>query len=264
MKIRSLGAGALALMVALSSASAVSAATVAESLMLQPSASGAIGATVNGALDTGTANVDVDVVTLGGGYIRTATTWDGSRSFDYPRYVNSSTPPRAVLRVRNSGGGDDLAPARADFVFGADFTLDRDSTGSTVDDGDNLVQRGTFGSASQYKIDVDGGRVSCRIKGSSGAVTIKSSLRAKPGLWYRVRCARSGNDVQVTTTEYRGDGTSRVVRDEARGSTGSLKWVDSRAPMSVGGKLTRRGDIVRSSTDQFNGSVGRVVFRIYS
>lgn len=264
MKIRSVSAAALAILVGLSSASAVSAATVTESLALQPSSSGSIGSTLSRALDTGTANVDVDVVTLGGGSIRTAESWDGSRAFDYPRFVRSSTPPRAVLRVRNSGSGEDLAPGRADFAFGADFTVDRTSTGSPVDNGDNLVQRGTFGSSSQYKIDADGGKISCRVKGSAGTVMVESSFRADPGLWYRVRCSRAGTKVQLTTTEYRSDGTSRSVRNTAWGSTGSLTWVDRKTPLSVGGKLTRRGAIVRSSTDQFNGSVGRVLFRIYS
>lgn len=254
----------LALLLAVSGAPMASAADVDETLVLQPQSSAASGSAIDTASAFGTVGVHVDVVTLDGGVLRVATGTQAKAAFDYPAFTRSSTPPRAVMRVRNSGTADDLAPGRADFTIGADFELDPLSTGSSVDNGDNLIQRGTFGSQSQYKIDADGGKVSCRIKGSSGVVIVKSSARVTDGLWYQTRCSRVGTAVTLDVKEYRRDGTTRRFSDTRRGDTGSLTWANRRTPLSVGGKLTARGTIVRSSTDQFNGSIGRLIFRTYS
>jgi hypothetical protein len=67
------------------------------------------------------------------------------------------------------GVGRPAQPGSRDFEFGAGFSLDTKSTGDHADNGDNLIQRGLFGDKAQYKIQVDKGKVSCRIKGSGGA-----------------------------------------------------------------------------------------------
>lgn len=234
----------------------------ATSLVLNVPPSSTLGPRLTGAVTTGTANVDVDVLTLNGGSIRNGSGLAGAAAFDYPRFAYSSTPPLAVLRVANSTTRDDLAPGSADFTFGADLTLDSLSTGSSVDNGNNLIQRGLYGSSSQYKIDVDDDKVSCRIKGSTGSVMVKSSAKVRSGLWYRVRCSRVGQRVQVDVTEYLSGGSTNFHRDTRWGSTGSLVWSNSRTPLSVGGKLTSHGAIVRTATDQFNGSVGKPMLTI--
>lgn len=238
----------------------------ATSLVLNVPASSSRGSRLTGAVTVGTANVDVDVdvVTLNGGSIRNGSGLDGAAAFDYPPFVYSSTPPLAVMRVTNSSSRDDLAPGSVDFTFGADFTLDSLSTGSPVDNGNNLIQRGLYGNSSQYKIDVDAGNVSCRVKGSTGSVVVQSSGKVRPGLWYRVRCSRFGQRVQLSITEYLLDGSTKFTRDTRWGDTGSLVWSNSQTPLAVGGKMTSRGAILSTASDQFNGSVGKPMLTINS
>lgn len=230
-------------------------------LLRQPYAATS-GVWIDNAVQLGTADVVSDVVRLDGGAIRSATGPSGVGAFDYPGFDASSTPSRAVLRVRNTTSNDALAPGRANFVFGADFALDATSTGTRVDNGDNLVQRGLYADSSQYKIDVDGGNLSCRIKGSAGSVMVKSSVDVRPGAWYRVRCSRVSERVHFVVTRFLSDGTTRTSSDTRWGGTGALSWPDTRTPVSVGGKLNVQGQIVTSTTDQFNGRVGKPMLNI--
>lgn len=234
----------------------------ATSLVLNVPPSLSLGSRLTGAVTTGTAAVDVDAVTLNGGTIRNGLGLGGAAAFDYPSFAYSSSPPLAVLRVSNATTRDDLSPGNADFTFGADFTLDSLSTGSPVDNGNNLIQRGLHGSPSQYKIDVDDAQVACRIKGSTGSMMVKSTTRVRPGIWYRARCSRVGQRVQLDVTEYLSGGSTNFLRIARWGNTGSLLWPSSQTPLSVGGKLTSRGAIVREATDQFNGLVGKPMLTI--
>ena len=95
-------------------------------------------------------------------------------------------------RSRSRGLDDLLSPGGRDFAFGADVALDDVTTGTAPDNGDNLVQRGLYQSSSQYKIQVDDGRVSCRVAGVSGEIVVYAPGRLHPGDWYRIRCQRDG------------------------------------------------------------------------
>lgn len=257
-------AASLTLFVALGLMPPQAASADEQSLVLEATAGSPVGSRINAGSVSGSATVDVNVVTLGSGLVKTVPGLADVASFGLPRFVDSSTPPRAVLRVTNAGRSDDLAPDAKDFTFGADFSLDRVSTGSSVDNGDNVIQRGMFGDRSQYKIDADGGKISCRIKGSDGVVSVKSSVRAEPGLWYRAECSRMGERVVLSVREYLSSGESRLYRDSARGKTGSLTWSNTAVPLAVGGKLNANGSIVSRNTDQFNGSVNRATLAIHS
>jgi len=171
----------------------------------------------------------------------------------------AATPPRAVLSITPGPGGDAdaLNPGARVFSFGASFRLDAVSTGGD-DNGDNLMQRGLIGSASQYKIQVDHDRPSCRVAGSDGEVLVRSPVRVRPGRWYTVRCSREDDRVTLQLSE-RGSGTTQDV--SATGRTGSLD-ASGDLPLSVGGKLTAQGTAVRSNSDQFNGEVDDVVLLV--
>ncbi len=220
------------------------------------------GSTITTVDQMGTAQVSADVAVLSGGTVRAGGWRNGSRVFDFPSFTWSSTPPRAVLRVTPKGSGDPLAPGWRDFSFGADFRKDLQSSGTTVDNGDNLIQRGLWNEPAQYKIEVDGGRPGCRIKGDQGAVAVRAALRVDSRLWYRVECKRVTNTVVLTIQEYRSDGTINVVSVRETGTIGSLAWPKARTPLSVGGKLGADGAIVGSATDQFNGLVSNPVLHI--
>lgn len=242
-----------------SAAGAVTASTVE----LRVPAGTSYGSTVTTIDQLGTADVVTEVIGLSGGVVKADKWRNGSRVFALPAFTWSSAPPRGVLRVTPQGSGDALAPRWRDFEFGADFRKDSLSSGTSVDNGDNLIQRGLWNDPSQYKIEVDGGRPGCRVKGDRGSVAVRAAFRVDPNLWYRVRCKRVADTVSLMIQEYRGDGSVRTVYVSKSGTIGSLVWPKAHTPLSVGGKLKADGSILSSATDQFNGLVSQPILRIY-
>jgi hypothetical protein len=201
---------------------------------------------------------------------------DGGRIFAVksPRHVGvrlpaySATDPRfAMIGVFNTGEDDPLSPDEADFLFSADFAIDAVSTGNQLDNGDNLVARGLFEGASQYKIQVDGGRLSCRVAGLGGEVLVFAKESVQPGQWYRARCVRQGDTVtlDVAKLDHSQDPDDQGELDWASasetGTTGAVVMA-STVPMAVGGKLSGDGKIFPVTTDQFNGRIDRVIYRL--
>ena len=145
--------------------------------------------------------------------------------------------------------------------------LDEQTTGSAADNGDNLIARGLFEGAAQYKIQVDDGFLSCRVAGLEGEVMVKARERVQPGEWYRARCTRHVNTVtlDVGKLDESQDPDNRGELDwvsaSGTGTTGAVLMA-STVPMAVGGKLSGNGKIFPVTTDQFNGSVDRVVYRL--
>lgn len=211
----------------------------------------------------GSAAVSADVASLDRGMVRVGPLRGGGSTFDFPSFDRSSTPPRAVVRVTpRPGVGDPLAPGWADFTFGADFRKDRRSKGTSVDNGDNIIQRGLASDRSQYKLEVDRGRPACQVKGTRGAVRVSAPVVVAPDRWYTVRCERDGGRLRIVVTEYRSGGARTVYAVSEMGRIGSVSWSRIRTPLAVGGKLTSGGDVVRSATDQFNGVIGNPVLVI--
>jgi len=58
-----------------------------------------------------------------------------------------------------------------------------------------------------------------------------------------------------------GDGSVSFSSVSGNGSIGSV-LLPRRTPLSVGGKLNADGTLVRSGTDQFNGTVDGVFYRL--
>jgi hypothetical protein len=216
-----------------------------------------------GFVNSGHAPLRVDVVTYGGGEVTSARAPGGRPAVRFPAF-GKTDPGYAILRVVNIGDYDVLRPNEQDFTFGADFVLDEESDGSSSDNGDNLVQRGLYESPSQFKIQVDHGRVSCGVRGMSDDVLVTAKRRVEPGQWYRARCTRQGDTVTLQVDEVGPDG---VVGDEPWASeeeTAVLGPVilPKDTPLSVGGKLAEDGSMFPASTDQFNGAVARVFYRV--
>jgi hypothetical protein len=215
--------------------------------------------------NSGSAAVSVQVARSGAGTVSTVSDagWLG-RVARTPSYDPRSGAPRGVLRITPTGG-DPLSPGSRAFSFGADVTLDAGVTSShgsgSTDNGDNVVQRGRYGDRGQYKIQVDGRRPSCRIKGGSGTVMVTSRVKLAAGTWYGLTCSRSGSTVTLTVKRYSSSGSVvQSTTTTGRGATGSISAPASR-PMSVGGKLTSSGQVARDS-DQFNGRVDNVTLTI--
>ncbi|MGB5951854.1 MAG: hypothetical protein WBG57_04970, partial [Ornithinimicrobium sp.] len=150
---------------------------------------------------------------------------------------------------------DALAPGTSDFEFGAEFRRDDISTGDPTDNGDNLVQRGLFGNGAQYKIDIDKQSPSCRVEGADGVLQVRGSALVAANTWYSARCSRIGTEVELTVMEYVDSRWVQHSVDKQSGATGKISWEDSELPFSVGGKLTRVGDVVGRASDQFNGAI---------
>lgn len=203
----------------------------------------------------GSATVEVAIATMNGGGVVAEQGPDGGAVFEFPAYDDPALGRRAVIRVVNAGTEDLLTPGAADFEFGAEFRRDNVSTGDRTDDGDNLVQRGLFGNGAQYKIDIDKETPSCRIEGVDGVVQVRASTVIAPHTWYAARCTRRGTEVELSVMEYDGNGWVESSVDAQSGATGTISWEEPVLPFSVGGKLTRAGDVVERASDQFNGAI---------
>lgn len=225
----------------------------------------ATGATVTALEQIGSLPLVVEIVTKSGGAINVGEGRDGEAVLDLPAFEQQEEPPRAFLRITAESpdsGVDSLAPGRADFLFGAEFVLDEESSGTRVDDGDNLMQRGLASDPSQYKLELDRGRPNCEIKGTEGTVRVQGAARVTDGRWYRVRCSRQDDTVTLFVTEFFPGGDAVETVSEETGPIGSVEWPRSETPLSVGGKLAANGGMIQSATDQFNGMISNPVLTI--
>jgi hypothetical protein len=209
--------------------------------------------------NSGWSAVEVEAVTSGGGRATVARSPYGS-AVRLPAHA-AKDPELAILKVANLGDIDPLSPLDRNFSFGADISIDEVTTGSSLDNGDNVIQRGLFGGSSQYKIQVDGGRLSCRVAGLSGEALVTAPDHMTPRAWYRVRCTRRDDTVILQVRKLARDVSLDWTTVSQTGPIGAV-IMPSRAPLSIGGKLAADGTIPRSSTDQFNGRLDSVVFRL--
>jgi hypothetical protein len=89
-------------------------------------------------------------------------------------------------------------PGNQNFAMGLVFTT---QPIPSTNYGGNLMQKGLFGDAGQVKLQLAptyGGTVNCRIKGTSGAKIITSTVNVDDGAWHTAVCWRAGNVVGVT------------------------------------------------------------------
>ena len=124
------------------------------------------------------------------------------------------------------------------------------------------MQRGLYADPTQYKLEVDEGLATCRIKGSSGDVLVTSKTPIDPGTWYRLRCLRSADSVMLTVIRWSADGSTATTQDRRTGATGDLTPPDPTVPLTVGGKLGSDAETIEPQSDQFNGMIDNVVLEI--
>lgn len=204
-----------------------------------------------------TEGLAVDLLMAHGGAVRRVEGTD-HQALRFPEFGPIETAPRTVVRVSEDDDEDRLTPLARPFVFGADFRLDVIPEDADPNDGDNLIQRGLIGQGSQFKIEVDGRRPSCRVSGADGAVQVRLDVRVDPESWYRVRCERQAEKVTLTLTELLPDGGGSHHVATGDGPTGRLSW-EAPSPLSVGGKIAPNGEMVEGETDQFNGWIARPI-----
>ncbi len=212
------------------------------------------GETVESVRNEGTAPLLVSAVSSGDARVRAAVNREGGHALRFPAWVDSDTAPAAVLVATDES--EALDPGDRDFSFGASFALARRSAGSAVDDGNNLVQRGSY-EGGQYKIQVDRRVPSCRVAGDKGEVFVKADTPVVPGRWYTVSCERVASQVNLTVTPH---GRGEPPRTSSgSGPIGTISLALD--PISIGGKVSPAGDPV-ASADQFNGVVDDVFVQV--
>ncbi|GAA4880259.1 hypothetical protein [Serinicoccus chungangensis] len=201
-------------------------------------------------LSVGTQGLAVATVALNGGLVTAGVDSFGEPALRFPEFSLDDAPPRAIVRVTQEAEAGVLDVDEEDFVFGVDFALDDVSLGTTVDGGNNLIQRGLASGESQFKIDSDGENVLCRMAGLDGVLEARIHQELEAGEWYRVRCARQGESIEVSLAPLSVVGQTATKSDS--GPLGALSFEEG-VPLSLGGKLAANGAVIRSATDQFNG-----------
>lgn len=208
--------------------------------------------------NAGTTPVDIELVTQSGGRVvrEHGPTGDAGR---FPALDGSRA---AAVIVRSVGAHDALSPGVRSFRFSADVRVDADSDGIPTDDGNNIMQRGLYDGTGQYKLQLDRRLASCRVAGSRGAVLARAPLPVQPDQWYRITCLRRGDTVKLNVLRAE-DGAWRSLGPWT--ATGRIGLVRLRrgTPLSIGAKTLAGGDIVRSGTDQFNGAIDNVQFKLF-
>ena len=224
------------------------------SLKLDFESAAPVGQDLDAVDNAGTSAVDVAVESSGDARIEVVEGPGGGHAARFPAYTGEEPSPEAVLVATTKETGA-LDPLDQDFRFGASFMLDSESSGSKGDNGDNLLQRGSFDSPGQFKIQIDHGVPSCRVLGDEGEVFLKAGTAISPDVWYAVTCERDGSQVSISVTQYGERGQTWT----ATGPTGHLTF--GNLPLAVGGKVSSEGLPVASG-DQFNGAVDDVFLQI--
>ncbi|CUR57772.1 exported hypothetical protein [metagenome] len=239
------------------------AATGSDAVWLPLNGSSGVAVKVNNA---GSSVTVQRVVSEDGGSLTFASSYaTAGNALRYPAYDGDPAAPRAVVGVTNAGDTDGLTPRGRAFTIGADVRLARVNNGTPYDNGNNVIQRGLYDEASQFKIQVDDGRASCRIKGLSGETMLTSGRAIATGAWYRLTCRRINRDgpdrFRLVVRPIASDGSLGVATKVSSTTTvGRLSFPVS-TPMSLGGKLGNDLVIVAAS-DQFNGKLDNAFFRL--
>ena len=208
-----------------------------------------------GFTSSGTAAARLVARSVGGAAVTMSAGPRGGRGVRFPAWAASGSGRSAVL-VSTPASRASVAPGARAFTFGASFRLDRRSSGNQRDNGDNLVQRGTYGGRGQFKIQLDRRVPSCRVKGDAGARVVKARRAVAPNQWYAVSCRRTATGLHLSVRSYAPGAKAAVTR--VTGRTGNI--VAGTQRFSIGGKVGPQG-APQPSSDQFNGAVDNVFLR---
>ena len=216
------------------------------------------------ASNSGRAVVKVVVSSVAGGRITSAPARSGQgRAIRFPTFDHTAPAAQAAYVVTHAAAADPFDPGTGRLEFGADITLDASSADlspSSIDDGDNVFQRGVYDDVTQWKLEVDHRQPVCRVKGRSGALTVFSTVKLAAGRWYRTRCLRQGQRVMITVTWWLADGSTRSSSSSKTGATGDLRPSSASTPLAIGARVANGH--VDADPDQYNGAVDNVVVTI--
>lgn len=196
--------------------------------------------------------LDGTVETGGGAAVTSVAGRRRDRFLRFPGGSCAAVPcPQGIVRPPAGAG---LAPGDVTFSFGADVRLTEPPSTAA---GMNVFQFGAAAAGlSQWKLQVDSGRPSCRWADGTAAVLLPVDLTLTPGTWYRIRCTRLGPSLFETRVS--NPTTGRPVVPPARQTLALGPISPSGAPV-IGGKRINpnQADV---DTDQFHGDLDDVYF----
>lgn len=214
----------------------------------------------------GSANTRQRILHRNGGRIMIRDSFGGERnSAGFPANDPSRAGARAALALTNAGTADEMEPGARTFTFGAHVRLGKVTGTSEFDNGNNVLQRGLHDDGSQFKVEIERGTATCRVKGHAGALQVSSPVPIRSFRWYGVFCTRVAKapvgEVRFTVTPISDTGRrgkSRTVIKKGR--TGRVLF-PVRTPLSVGAKVN--ADLhIEEASDQFNGRIDNAYLRI--
>jgi hypothetical protein len=194
----------------------------------------------------------------------------------FPAYSSTLTAQSAyTVRPSVFGSGEALAPGKRRFVVGADLRLDTASTtGSSADNGNNVVQRG-ISTGDQYKVQVDpiAGvlSVTCILRDEGTISSRPAPIAVEPGHWLRARCTRDviggGEQVTLNVTYPGGEIANPPSSVVTSPTVTNLDFANASAsspiPLAVGAKVNNDGTrVLASDSDQFNGRIDNAYLKI--
>lgn len=120
--------------------------------------------------------------------------------------------------------------------------------------GNNVVQQGLF-NEDQWKLQIDGGKASCRfadgdVNAGAHAAYVESPTRIDDGAWWSVTCRKTATKATLVLQRL---GSTDV---ETRSVPSDVGSIESTSPVQVGSKSSR------SNPDQFHGLLDDVTVRI--
>jgi hypothetical protein len=200
--------------------------------------------------------VSVRSLEAGGGQIVQVPSGNGTSAVRFPPYSPEAQSPRLVLVINPVGATDPLNPEAQDFSFGADLRLNAASSGKGDDNGDNVLQRGLFSDANQYKLQVDKRVPSCTVKSGKAQLFVKFDDGLDEG-WFRVRCDYEAGSLTLSVSQILADHVEKLGNKTKSVSIGPIGF-SARTPATIGGKLGSNGELVLNQSDQFNGELDNV------
>ena len=205
---------------------------------------------------TAAERVSVRSLEAGGGQAVQVQSGNGTSALRFPAYSPGTQAPRLVLVVKPVGATDLLNPEGNDLSFGADLRLNDLSSGKGDDNGDNILQRGLFSDANQYKLQVDQRVPSCTVKSGEARLFVKFDQGLGEG-WFRVRCDYQEGSLTLSVSKILTNQVQRLGDRTKSMSIGLLAFSGS-TPVTIGGKIGSNGELVLHESDQFNGELDNV------
>lgn len=226
---------------------------------------------------TAAASVKVRIVAVNGGSatVQTLTsTTPANRLLRLPTDADVAAGKFFAVAVQNATSTEAMNIGYAPFSWQAEFSKDAVVAG---DDGDNVFQRG-FAGDTQWKLQADSAKVTCRLSSNVGTYTtvITPSSSITPGVMYRAKCTRSlpatgtcsavdqGQKLALDLWRFSAPDTwTKVETKTVCSAPMNITFGNVLTPVSVAGKVTSALQMA-STGDQLSGRVDNIALTVFN